>query len=141
MVPTPKPKKFKKTRKGRLKGIAIKNIFLNWGTFGLKSQETGFLSMKEVEAARRVIIRQVKKKGTLFIRVYPNKPITKKPNEVRMGKGKGSVSHWVTTIKKNQILFELDGIPVELAKQVLKQGSAKLSLKTEVVEKRKKYIL
>jgi large subunit ribosomal protein L16 len=129
----PKRIKYKKIKKGKLARFSYKNN-LDFGTIGLKSLESGFISARQLEAARQAIVRKIKKKGKLWIKVYPNLPITKKPTEVRMGKGKGNVSHWAAKIKGGSILFEVCGINKKTAIKAFKTGSAKLPVKTQIFD-------
>ncbi len=125
----PKKTKYKKMQKGRNKGIS-NDINIIFGKFGLKAITRGFISSKQIESARRVITRVLKKQGYIWIRIFPDKPMTKKPLEVRMGKGKGNVEYWVSVIKPGKILYELSGVNENLAKKAFKLASAKLSVKT-----------
>lgn len=133
MLLQPKRVKYKKIKKGRLAKFSYKND-LDFGTIGLKSLESGFISARQLEAARQAIARKIKKKGKLWIKVYPNLPITKKPTEVRMGKGKGNISHWAAKIKGGSILFEVCGINKKTAIKAFKTGSAKLPVKTQIFD-------
>ncbi|CAM4432372.1 MAG: 50S ribosomal protein L16 [Legionellaceae bacterium] len=126
----PKRTKFRKQFKGRNTGFATRGADVAFGEFGLKATETGFISSRQIEAARRAISRHMKRVGKLWIRVFPDKPITKKPLEVRMGSGKGSVEYWVMPIQPGKIIFEVGGIPQELAQQAMKLAAAKLPFKT-----------
>ncbi len=130
----PKRTKYRKVQKGRNRGIS-NDTELKFGTFGLKAITRGSISAKQIESARRVITRVVKNQGSMWIRVFPDKPITKKPLEVRMGKGKGNVEYWVAVIKPGKILYELDGIDQNSAKKVFKLAGDKLSIKTIFVIK------
>ncbi len=132
----PKKTKYRKMQKGRNKGLSndIKIIF---GKFALKAITRGSISSKQIESARRVITRTIKKQGSMWIRIFPDKPITKKPLEIRMGKGKGNVEYWVAVIKPGKILYELDGVSESLAKKAFKLASDKLSIKTIFVIKKK----
>ena len=127
--------KHPKWQKGRSKGVARRATELCFGTFGLKSLDTRWITSSQIEAARRVITRTLKKKGKLWIRIFPQKPITFKGTEVPMGGGKGSVSHYVFPIKPGRIIFELDGVEEELAKEALKGAANKLPIKTKFVKK------
>ena len=131
MLLQPKKAKHKKVRKGKLKKYKY-NTKLNFGTIGLKSLESGFISARQIEAARQAINRQMNKKGKLWIKVFPSTPITKKPNEVRMGKGKGAVSHWASKVRGGSILFEACGVNLKTAIKAFKTGSAKLPVKTQI---------
>jgi len=133
MLLQPKKTKFKKYRKGVLPKLEYRSNKLKFGIFGLKSIESGCISAKQIESARQAITRKIKREGRVWIRIFPNLPITSKPIEVRMGKGKGSVSHWVKKIGGGTILFEIDGISENLAKSALRTGSAKLPVKTKII--------
>ena len=126
----PKKIKYKKVRKGKLSKLEFKSNTLQFGEIGLKAKESGLISARQIEAVRRVITRKIKKKGKVWIRIFPYLPITSKPTESRMGKGKGSVSHWVSRIKSGTTLFEVCGVPKHIAKEALKSSSAKLPIKT-----------
>ncbi len=133
MLLQPKRVKHKKIKKGRLAKFSYKNN-LNFGTIGLKSLESGFISARQLEAARQAIVRKIKKKGKLWIKIYPNFPVTKKPTEVRMGKGKGNISHWAAKIRGGAVLFEVCGINKKTAIKAFKTGSAKLPIKTQIFD-------
>jgi large subunit ribosomal protein L16 len=125
--------KYKKIKKGKLLKFSYKNN-LNFGTIGLKALESGFISARQLESARQAMARKIKKKGKLWIKIFPNLPITKKPTEVRMGKGKGNVSHWVAKIRGGSVLFEVCGINRKNAIKAFKTGSAKLPVKTQIFD-------
>jgi large subunit ribosomal protein L16 len=129
----PKRTKFRKMHKGRNTGLALRGSTVAFGTIALKSVERGRITARQIEAARRAISRRVKRGGKLFIRVFPDKPITKKPLEVRMGKGKGSVEYWVAEIQPGKILYEIEGVPDDLAREAFILAAAKLPLKTTIV--------
>jgi len=129
----PKRVKHKKIKKGKLVKFSYKNN-LNFGTIGLKALESGFISARQIEAARQAIVRKIKKKGKLWIKIFPNLPITKKPTEVRMGKGKGNVDHWAAKIRGGSVLFEVCGINRKTAIKAFKTGSAKLPVKTQIFD-------
>jgi len=131
----PSRTKFRKAHKGRIHGLATSGIDLAFGQFGLKAMEPDRVTARQIEAARRALTRHMKRAGQVWIRVYPDVPVSKKPLEVRMGSGKGSVELWVTRIKPGRILFEVDGIPMELAKQALTLAAAKLPIKTRFVSR------
>ena len=116
----PKRTKFRKQQKGRNRGLALRGSKVNFGEFGLKSVERGRLTARQIEAARRAMTRHIKRGGKIWIRIFPDKPITKKPLEVRMGKGKGNVEYWVSVIKPGRILYEIEGISEELAKEQIR---------------------
>ena len=126
----PKRTKFRKQHKGRNTGIAVRGSSVSFGEFGLKSTSRGRLTSRQIEAARRTITRHVKRGGKLWIRVFPDKPITKKPLEVRMGKGKGSVEYWVAQIRPGTMLYEIQGVSEELAREAFTLAAAKLPVKT-----------
>jgi len=126
----PKRTKFRKQHKGRNTGIAVRGSSVSFGEFGLKSTSRGRLTSRQIEAARRTITRHVKRGGKLWIRVFPDKPITKKPLEVRMGKGKGSVEYWVAQIRPGTMLYEIKGVSEELAREAFTLAAAKLPVKT-----------
>ncbi len=126
----PKRTKFRKQHKGKNNGTAIRGSSVSFGEYGLKATTRGRLTARQIEAARRAISRHVKRGGKIWIRVFPDKPITKKPLEVRMGKGKGSVEYWVAQIKPGTMLYEIQGVPEELAREAFKLAAAKLPVKT-----------
>jgi len=131
----PKKVKHRKWRKGRSKGTESRGTELAFGSVGLKSLETCWLSSRQIEAARRAIMRYLKKGGKLWIRIFPDKPVTKKGTEVPMGGGKGSVDHYVFPIKPGRIIFEIDGLKKEIAKEALKKAVDKLPIKTKFVKR------
>jgi len=126
----------KQQRGGKLRQRAKKGSELSFGNFGLKSLEAGLVSARQIEASRRAMTRYIHRGGKIWIRVFPSKPMTKKGDETPMGKGKGSVDHFVAVVEPGRIIFEIDGVPVETARQALKLASAKLSVKTKIEEKR-----
>jgi large subunit ribosomal protein L16 len=126
----PKRTKFRKQQKGRNTGIAVRGSSVSFGEYGLKSTSRGRLTSRQIEAARRTITRHVKRGGKLWIRVFLDKPITKKPLEVRMGKGKGSVEYWVAQIRPGTMLYEIQGVSEDLAREAFKLASAKLPVQT-----------
>ena len=131
----PKNTKFRKQHKMRNRGIALRGNRVSFGQFGLKSITRNRVTAKQIEAARRVISRCIKREGKVWIRIFPDKPITKKPLESRMGKGKGNVEYWVAQVKPGTMLYEIDGVSKSLAKKALTLASAKMSVKTVFVEK------
>jgi len=131
----PKKVKHRKWRKGRSKGIDSRGTNLIFGTFGLKSLGTRWISSRQLEAARRCILRYLKKGGKFWIRIFPDKPITKKGTEVPMGGGKGGVDHYAFPVKPGRIIFEIEGIKEEMAKEALKMAADKLSVKTKFVKR------
>lgn len=126
----PKRTKFRKQHKGRNTGIAVRGSSVSFGEFGLKSISRGRLTARQIESGRRTITRHVKRGGKIWIRIFPDKPITKKPLEVRMGKGKGSVEYWVAQIRPGAMLYEIQGVSEELAREAFALAAAKLPLKT-----------
>ena len=131
----PKRTKFRKQFKGRIHGAAKAGTTLNFGAFGLKAMEPERINAREIEAARRAITRQMKRAGRVWIRVFPDVPVSKKPAEVRMGSGKGAPEYWVAKIKPGRILFEIDGVDHETAKEALRLGASKLSIHTKFISR------
>lgn len=129
----PKKTKFRKAFKGRIHGVAKGGTDLNFGSYGLKALEPERITARQIEAARRAITRHIKRQGRLWIRVFPDVPVSKKPAEVRQGKGKGSVEYWAARVKPGRILFEIDGVTDAVARQALTLGAAKLSIRTKIV--------
>ena len=129
----PKRVKYRKQFRGRMKGRASRGAKVSFGEYGLQSLECCWMTSRQIEAARRVIVRQTRRNGHYWIRIFPDKPVTQKPAETRMGKGKGAVDHWVAVIKPGRVLFEVSGLSEEEAHEVLKQASYKLPVKTQVV--------
>ncbi|HBJ91840.1 MULTISPECIES: 50S ribosomal protein L16 [Ponticaulis] len=129
----PKRTKFRKAFKGRIHGNAKGGFSLNFGSYGLKALEPERITSRQIEATRRAITRQMKRQGKVWIRVFPDLPVSAKPIEVRMGKGKGSIDRWVAKVKPGRILFEIDGVNDEVAREALRLGAAKLPIKTKVV--------
>ena len=129
----PKRTKFRKAHKGRIKGVATSGNNLSFGQYGLKALEPDRVTARQIEAARRAIQRHLRRQGRLWIRVFPDVPVSKKPAEVRQGKGKGSVEYWAARVKPGRILFELDGVPGYLAKTAFERAAEKLPIKTKVV--------
>jgi large subunit ribosomal protein L16 len=127
--------KFRKAHKGRIKGVATSGTELAFGQYGLKAMEPERVTARQIEAARRAMTRHMKRAGRVWIRIYPDVPVSKKPLEVRMGSGKGAPELWVCRIKPGRIMFELDGVPVTLAKEALALAAAKLPIKTRFVER------
>lgn len=129
----PKRTKFRKQHKGRNNGIAVRGSSVSFGEYGLKAVSRGRITARQIEAARRTITRHVKRQGKMWIRIFPDRPITKKPLEVRMGKGKGSVEFWVANVKPGTMMYELQGIPEDLAREAFTLAAAKLPVKTTFV--------
>ena len=132
---SPKKVKFRKQQRGRMRGLSKRGTTLNYGDFGLQAVECGAISSKQIEAARIAMTRHVQRGGKLWIRIFPDKPFTKKPAEVRMGKGKGAPEGWVAVIRPGRILYEMEGISKELAVEALRLASHKLSIKTRFIER------
>ena len=131
----PKRTKFRKQFKGRIKGEAKGGSDLNFGSFGLKATEPERVTARQIEAARRAMTRHMKRQGRVWIRIFPDVPVSKKPTEVRMGKGKGSVDYWAARVKPGRVMFEIDGVPEDIAREALRLGAAKLSVKTRFIQR------
>ena len=129
----PKRTKFRKQQKGRMKGNSGRGHLLSSGMFGIKSLDSKFITSRQIEAARIAATRYMKREGQLWIKIFPDKPITKKPLEVRMGKGKGAVEYWVAVVKPGRVLFEVGGVPLDIAKEALRLAAQKLPVKTKFV--------
>ena len=129
----PKRTKFRKMQKGRVRGLAYRGSQIAYGSFAIKTMEVGFFTSRQIEAARIAINRYMKREGKVWIRIFPDKPITSKPAEVRMGKGKGAPSHWVAPIRPGRIMFEVDGVSIETAQEALRLGAQKLPVKCKFV--------
>ncbi len=132
---SPKKVKFRKRQKGKMRGMASRGCNLNFGEFGLQATDCGYISSKQIEAARIAMTRHVKRGGKIWIRIFPDKPFTKKPAEVRMGKGKGAPEGWVAVIKPGRILYEMAGVPKEIAQEALRLAMHKLPVKTRFIER------
>ena len=131
----PKRVKFRKQQRGRMTGKAKGGVDVTAGDYGLQAIEPGWVTARQIEAARRVIVREMKRRGKMWIRIFPDKPITAKPAETRMGKGKGSVDHWVAVVKPGRVMFEVSGVTAEIAKVALVQAAYKLPIKAQFVSK------
>ena len=129
----PKRTKYRKTQKGKNKGMAHRGSTIAFGSFGLKSMENAFITNRQIEAARIAMTRHMQRQGKVWIRIFPDKPITSKPAEVRMGKGKGNLDHYVARIRAGRIMFELDGVPQELAYEALRLAAQKLPVATRTI--------
>ncbi len=129
----PKRVKYRKQQRGRLKGKAIRGSSLAFGKFGLKAMEPHWITARQIEAARVAMTRHIKRGGKIWIRIFPDKPVTKKPAETRMGKGKGAPEYWVAVVKPGRIMFEIDGVPETLAREALRLAAHKLPIKTKFV--------
>jgi len=132
----PKKTKHRKQFKGRMKGNAQRGTEISFGSFGLKAMDSVFITSRQIEAARIAATRYMKREGQLWIRIFPDKPITKKPAEVRMGKGKGALDHWVAVVRPGRILFELDGVDQEIAQEALRLAAQKLPVKCKFIVRR-----
>ena len=132
---SPKRTKFRKAHKGRIHGLAKGGTALNFGAFGLKALEPERITARQIEAARRAITRQMKRQGRVWIRVFPDLPVSDKPAEVRMGKGKGAIEYWAARVAPGRIMFEIEGVSSELAKEALALGAAKLPIKTKFISR------
>jgi len=135
MAMMPKRVKFRKAQRGRRLGTAFRGATLSFGEFGLKALNNGWLTDRQIEAARVTLTRHLKGGGKIWIRVFPDHPVTKKPAETRMGKGKGDPSHWVAVVKKGKILFEMDGVPLEMAKNSMRVAAFKIPIRTKFVSR------
>lgn len=132
----PKRVKYRKQMRGRMRGKAYRGAEVHFGDFGLQGLEPGWITARQIEAARRAIVRALKRRGKVWIRIFPDKPVTKKPAETRMGKGKGNVEFWVAVVKPGRIMFEVGGgVPEETAKEALRLASYKLPIKTKIVSR------
>jgi large subunit ribosomal protein L16 len=131
----PKRTKFRKAHKGRIKGTATAGSKLNFGSHGLKAQEPTRVTARQIEAARRAMTRAMKRAGRVWIRIFPDLPVSKKPTEVRMGKGKGANEFWAAKVKPGRIMFEIDGVSLEIAREALALAAAKLPIRTRFVQR------
>jgi large subunit ribosomal protein L16 len=131
----PKKVKFRKQQRGRMTGKAWRGSTIAFGAYGLKAMECGWVTARQIEAARIAMTRFIKRGGKIWLRLFPDKPITKKPAETRMGKGKGAPDHWVAVVRPGKILFEMEGVSVELAKEAMRLAAHKLPLKTAFVQR------
>ena len=131
----PKRTKFRKQQKGRNRGLAQVGNRVSFGEFGLKATSRGFVTARQIEAARRAITRHVKRGGKLWIRVFPDKPVTKKPVEVRMGKGKGNVEYWVAPVQPGRVMYEIQGVTETIAREAFRLAAAKLAVKTTFIKR------
>ncbi|ARS41241.1 MULTISPECIES: 50S ribosomal protein L16 [Pedobacter] len=132
----PKRTKFRKMQKGRMKGLASRGAELAFGSFGIKSLEATWITSRQIEAARIAVTRFMKREGQVWIRIFPDKPVTKKPAEVRMGKGKGAPEYWVAVVRPGRVIFEAEGVPLEVAKEALRLAAQKLPIQTKFVVRR-----
>ncbi len=129
----PKRVKYRKQMRGRMKGKASRGAEVHFGDYGLQALEPGWVSARQIEAARRAMVRHMRRRGKIWIRIFPDKPVTKKPAETRMGSGKGNVEFWVAVVKPGRVMFEIAGVPEAVAKEALRLASYKLSVKTKIV--------
>ncbi len=129
----PKRVKYRKQMRGRMKGKALRGAEVHFGDYGLQALEPGWISARQIEAARRAMVRHMRRRGKIWIRIFPDKPVTKKPAETRMGSGKGNVEFWVAVVKPGRIMFEIAGVPDAVAREALRLASHKLSVKTKIV--------
>jgi len=129
----PKRTKYRKQQKGRMKGVSQRGHELSNGMFGIKSIDSSFITARQIEAARVAATRYMKREGQLWIKIFPDKPITKKPLEVRMGKGKGAPEYWAAVVKPGRIMFEIGGVPIDVAKEALRLAAQKLPVKTKFI--------
>jgi len=132
---SPKKTKYRKRHKGRIRGLAKGGTDIHFGDYGLQAIDSGRLTARQIEAARIAMTRHVKRQGKIWIRIFPDKPVTKKPAETRMGKGKGPVEAWVAVIKPGRVLYEMEGVPEELAREALRLASHKLPIKTRFLKR------
>jgi len=131
----PKRVKYRKQMRGRLKGKATRGTDVVFGEYGLQALEPAWVTARQIEAARRAIVRHVRRRGKYWIRIFPDKPVTAKPSETRMGKGKGAVDHWVAVVKPGRIMFELSGVSEEMAHEAMRLASHKLPIKCQIVKR------
>ncbi len=131
----PKKVKFRKQQRGRRRGLATRGAKVSFGDFGLQALETGWVTARQIEAARVAMTRHIKRGGKIWIRIFPDKPVTKKPLETRMGKGKGAPEYWAARVKPGRIMFEIDGVPEDIAREALRLGAAKLPIKTRFIQR------
>jgi len=131
----PKRVKYRKQFRGRMRGMAKGGTQLMQGDFGLQATEPGWITSRQIEAVRRAVVRQMRRRGRYWIRIFPDKPVTAKPAETRMGKGKGAVDHWVAVVKPGRVMFEVAGVPEDVAREALRRGGFKLPIKTQIVSR------
>ena len=131
----PKRVKYRKQFRGRMRGMAKGGTRLQHGEYGLQATQVGWITSRQIEAVRRAIVRQMRRRGRYWIRIFPDKPVTAKPAETRMGKGKGAVDHWVAVVKPGRVMFEVSGVSEQVAREALRRGSYKLPIKTQVISR------
>jgi large subunit ribosomal protein L16 len=132
----PKRRKYLKQMRGRRKGTAHRGAKVQFGDYGLQALEPAWITSRQIEACRRTIVRHIKRRGKIWIRIFPDKPVTAKPAETRMGKGKGSVDHWVAVVKPGRVMFEMAGVPEEVAKDALSLAAYKLPIRTKFIKRK-----
>ncbi len=132
----PKRVKWRKQMRGRMRGKALRGAEITFGEYGLQALEPGWVSARQIEAARRTIVHEMKRRGKVWIRIFPDKPYTRKPPETRMGKGKGNVEYWVAVVRPGRIMFEIAGLPEDIAIEALRQATYKFSIRTRVVSRK-----
>lgn len=132
----PKRVKYRKQQRGRMRGKALRGAELTFGDFGLQALEPGWVTARQIEAARRAVVRVMKRRGKVWIRIFPDHPYTQKPPETRMGKGKGNVEYWVAVVRPGRLMFEVGGLPDVIAMEALKQASYKFSIQTKVIARK-----
>jgi large subunit ribosomal protein L16 len=131
----PKRVKYRKQMRGRMRGKALRGAEVTFGEYGLQAMEPGWISARQIEAARRALVRVMRRRGKMWIRIFPDKPYTQKPPETRMGKGKGNVEYWVATVRPGRVMFEIGGLPENIALEALHQASYKFPIRTKVVSR------
>jgi large subunit ribosomal protein L16 len=131
----PKRVKYRKQMRGRMKGLSSRGIEVTFGDYGLQAVEPGWITARQIEATRRALVRYMRRRGKVWIRIFPDKPVTKKPAETRMGKGKGSVDHWVAVVKPGRIMFEISGLSEEGAREAMRLAAHKLPIKTRFAQR------
>jgi len=131
----PKRVKYRKQMRGRVKGKATRGVEVAFGEYGLQALEPGWITSRQIEAARRAIVRHVRRRGKYWVRIFPDKPVTAKPAETRMGKGKGAVDHWVAVVRPGRVMFELSGVSEEMAREAMRLASHKLPIKCQFVKR------
>ena len=131
----PKKVKYRKRQKGKMRGTAYRGSTLNFGSYGIITLEPGFITDRQIEAARIAMTRHIKRGGKIWLRIFPDKPMSKKPAETRMGKGKGSPEYWVAVVRPGRILYEMEGVPLDMAKEAMRLAGRKLAIKTKFITK------
>jgi len=131
----PKRVKYRKQMRGRMRGLARRGANVQYGEFGLQALEPAWITSRQIEACRRTVVRHIKRRGKVWIRIFPDKPVTSKPAETRMGKGKGAVDHWVAVVKPGRVLFEMAGVPEDVAREALELAAYKLPIRTKFIKR------